>query len=135
MVWSVSKKYKKYQPSPRSPTATLHSMHNPKWPLGGPKIIDGVLKGVYPQIYRCSCQLRFVFLSEHSNANRSCQKTVFVCMFVCSINRKQSLITMMLKWAHQFSQQNLKSYANLHQSSKLFEEHNGAVGNIYVTFA
>ena len=25
-----------------------HSLQNPKWPPGGPKMADGVLKGVYP---------------------------------------------------------------------------------------
>ena len=32
----------------RSPPATLHRLQNPKWPPGGPKMADGVWKGVYP---------------------------------------------------------------------------------------
>ena len=42
----------KYQPSgeggARSPPATPHRLQNPKWPPGGPKMVDGVWKGVYP---------------------------------------------------------------------------------------
>ena len=56
-------KQKKYQPSgeggTRSPPATPHRLHrctaapphrlqNPKWPPGGPKMANGVWKGVYP---------------------------------------------------------------------------------------
>ena len=41
----------KYQPSgergTRSPPATPHRLQNPKWPPGGPKMADGVWKGVY----------------------------------------------------------------------------------------
>ena len=41
-----------YQPSgkggTRSPPATPHRLQNPKWPPGGPKMADGVWKGVYP---------------------------------------------------------------------------------------
>ena len=41
-----------YQPSgeggARSPPATPHRLQNPKWPPGGPKMADGVWKGVYP---------------------------------------------------------------------------------------
>ena len=41
-----------YQPSveggARSPPATQHPLQNPKWPPGGPKMADGVWKGVYP---------------------------------------------------------------------------------------
>ena len=40
----------KYQPSgeggARSPPATPHRLQNPKWPPGGPKMADGVWKGV-----------------------------------------------------------------------------------------
>ena len=40
----------KYQPSgaggTRSPPATPHRLQNPKWPPGGPKMADGVWKGV-----------------------------------------------------------------------------------------
>ena len=42
----------KYQPSgeggARSPPGTPHRLQNPKWPPGGPKMADGVWKGVYP---------------------------------------------------------------------------------------
>ena len=41
----------KYQPSgegaARLPPATPQRLQNPKWPPGGPKIADGVWKGVY----------------------------------------------------------------------------------------
>ena len=40
-----------YQPSgeggTRSPRATPHYLQNPKWPPGGPKMADGVWKGVF----------------------------------------------------------------------------------------
>ena len=35
----------------RSPPAKSHQMQNEKWPLGGPKMADGVWKGVYPQVF------------------------------------------------------------------------------------
>ena len=42
----------KYQPSgaggTRSPPATPHHLQNPNWPPGGPKMDDGVWKGIYP---------------------------------------------------------------------------------------
>ena len=42
----------KYQPSgaggTRSPPATPHRLQNPKWLPVGPKMADGVWKGVYP---------------------------------------------------------------------------------------
>ena len=45
-------KSRKYQPSgaggTRSPPATPHRLQNPKWPPVGPKMADGVWKGVYP---------------------------------------------------------------------------------------
>ena len=45
------KKERKHQPSgeggTRSPPATPHRLQNPKWPPGGPKMADGVWKGVY----------------------------------------------------------------------------------------
>ena len=41
-----------YQPSgeggTHSPPAPPHRLQNPKWPPGGPKMVDGVWKGVYP---------------------------------------------------------------------------------------
>ena len=41
-----------YQPSgeggAHSPPATPHRLQNPKWPPGGPKMAEGVWKGVYP---------------------------------------------------------------------------------------
>ena len=41
--------WSKYQPSgTRSPPATPHRLQNPKWPPGGPKMAEGVWKGVYP---------------------------------------------------------------------------------------
>ena len=47
-----TKKEEEYQPSSergtRSPPATPHGLQNPKWPPGGPKMADGVWKGVYP---------------------------------------------------------------------------------------
>ena len=53
--------FPKYQPSgargTRSPPATPHSLHNPKRPLGGPKMAVEVWKGLYPQDFGCSCQL------------------------------------------------------------------------------
>ena len=51
----------KYQPSSpggtRSPPATPHHLLNPKWPPGGPKMADGVWKGVYPWGFGHSKQL------------------------------------------------------------------------------
>ena len=51
----------KYQPSgeggTRSPPATPHRLQNPKWPPGGPKMADGVWKGVYPEVLGHSKQL------------------------------------------------------------------------------
>ena len=38
----------------RSPPATLHHLENSKWPLGGPKMANGVWKGVYPYVFRHS---------------------------------------------------------------------------------
>ena len=35
----------------------LHRLQNPKWPPGGPKMSDGVGKGVYPQVFGHSKQL------------------------------------------------------------------------------
>ena len=35
----------------------LHRLQNPKWPTGGPKIADGVWKGVYPWVFGHSKQL------------------------------------------------------------------------------
>ena len=44
--------FTKYQPSGEGgapyPPATPHRLQNPKWPPGGPKMADGVWKGVYP---------------------------------------------------------------------------------------
>ena len=41
-----------YQPrgagGTRSPPAMQYHLQNPKWPPGGPKMADGVWKGVYP---------------------------------------------------------------------------------------
>ena len=46
-----NKKEKKYQPSGEVgaclPPATPHRLQNPKWPPGGPKMAEGVWKGVY----------------------------------------------------------------------------------------
>ena len=43
---------REYQPSgeggTHSPPATPHRLQNPKWPPGGPKMADGVWKGVHP---------------------------------------------------------------------------------------
>ena len=51
----------KYQPSgaggTRSPPATPHSLQNPKWPPVGPKMANGVWKGVYPWVFGRSKQL------------------------------------------------------------------------------
>ena len=50
-VQKKSGKNIKYQPSgeggTRSPPAMLHRLQNPIWPPGGPKMADGVWKGVY----------------------------------------------------------------------------------------
>ena len=50
-----------YQPrgkgGTRSPPAMPHRLKNPKWPSGGPKMADGVWKGVYPYIFGHSKQL------------------------------------------------------------------------------
>ena len=52
MISDSMKKWLQYQPSgeggARSPPATPHRLQNPKWPPGGPKMADGVWKGVYP---------------------------------------------------------------------------------------
>ena len=37
--------------------ATPHSLQNPKWPPGGPKMANGVWKCVYPLVFGCSRQL------------------------------------------------------------------------------
>merc|ERR1711954_14089 len=34
-----------------------HRLQNPKWPPGGPKMADGVWKGVYPKVFGRSKQL------------------------------------------------------------------------------
>jgi len=51
----------KYQPSgaggTRSPPATPHRLQNPKWPPAGPKMADGVWKGVHPSALGHSKQL------------------------------------------------------------------------------
>ena len=51
---SVDNKGNKYHPSgaggTRSPPATPHRLQNPKWPPGGPKMADGVWKGVQPKV-------------------------------------------------------------------------------------
>ena len=51
----------KYQPSgeggTRSPPATPHHLQNPKWPPGGPKMAEGVWKGVYSKVFGHSKQL------------------------------------------------------------------------------
>ena len=41
----------------RSPPATPHRVQNPKWPPEGPKMADGVWKGVYPLVFGRSKQL------------------------------------------------------------------------------
>ena len=50
-----------YQPSGArgtcSPPATPHHLQNPIWPPGGPKVADGVWKGVYPLVFGRSRQL------------------------------------------------------------------------------
>ena len=47
---SLLRRVSKYQPSgeggTRSPPATPHCLQNPKWPPGGPKMANGVWKGV-----------------------------------------------------------------------------------------
>ena len=40
-----------------TPPATPHCLQNPKFPPGGPKMAEGVWKGVYPQVFGCSKQL------------------------------------------------------------------------------
>ena len=55
------KTYLEYQPSgaggTRSPPATPHRLKNPKWPLGGSKMADGVWKGVSSYVFGFSRQL------------------------------------------------------------------------------
>ena len=34
--------------SPAAKGTLAHRLQNPKWPPGGPKMADGVCKGVYP---------------------------------------------------------------------------------------
>ena len=46
-------------------------LQNPKWPLGGPKMADGVWKGVYLYVSGHSCQL---FWSKHSFYEKSRQQ-------------------------------------------------------------
>ena len=38
-------------------TNRLQRLQNPKWPPGGPKMAEGVWKGVHPQVFGCSKQL------------------------------------------------------------------------------
>ena len=52
-IWSLDSSahyFRKYQPSgawgTRSPPATPYRLLNPKWPTGGPKMANGVWKGV-----------------------------------------------------------------------------------------
>ena len=40
-----------YNTSLAAKGAPAHHLQNPKWPPGGPKIADGVWKGVFPQIF------------------------------------------------------------------------------------
>ena len=51
----------RYQPSGEEGTCSLpampHRLQNPKWPPGGPKMAEGVWKGVYPQVFGYSKQL------------------------------------------------------------------------------
>ena len=58
---------KKYQPSgeggTHSPPAMLHHLKKPKWLPGGPKMADGVLKGVYQWVFGYSMQLS---INKHS---------------------------------------------------------------------
>ena len=58
----ISDKYNlKYQSSGAGVTlslpATPHRLQNPKWLLGGPKVADGVWKGVHSQVFWHSHQL------------------------------------------------------------------------------
>ena len=52
LIFSQNENKDKYQPSgtwgTRSPPATPHHLQNSKWPPGGPKMADGVWKGVQP---------------------------------------------------------------------------------------
>ena len=50
----------------RSPPATPHRLQNPKWPPGGPKMADGVWKGVYPQVFGHSKHLSLNKFSDPS---------------------------------------------------------------------
>merc|ERR1711954_295461 len=58
---TILKNTKQYQPSgeggARLPPATPHCLQNPKWPPGGPKMAEGVWKGVYPKVFGRSRQL------------------------------------------------------------------------------
>ena len=51
-IYPFLNKSMKYQPTgeggTRSPPATPHHLQNPKWPPGGPIMVEGVWKGVYP---------------------------------------------------------------------------------------
>ena len=58
---AIQQKVNEYQPSgeggTRSLPATPQRLQNPKWPPGGPKIAEGVWKGVYLQVFGRSKQL------------------------------------------------------------------------------
>ena len=63
----------KYQPSGKrgahSPPETPHCLQNPKWPPVGPKMANGVWKGVYLEVFGRSKQLslnKFFGPSTHS---------------------------------------------------------------------
>ena len=51
VTYDIGESELEYQPSgeggARSLPATPHRLQNPKWPPGGPKMADGVWKGVY----------------------------------------------------------------------------------------
>ena len=48
---------KKEKTSLAAKGALAHRLQNPKWPPGGPKMADGVWKGVYPWVFGRSKQL------------------------------------------------------------------------------
>ena len=65
----LGKKERQYQPSGaggiRSQLAMPSCLQNPKWLIGGPKMADGVWRGVYPLVFGRSRQpLQYKYFGE-----------------------------------------------------------------------